>query len=228
MDRSTRARWKGTQRRIGLTGGIATGKSSIGRHLAALGLPVLDADRFAHEALAPGSRGESAVLKRYGARVAAQSDSAIEGPKSNSGINRKALGSIVFNAPDELRWLEQLIHPYVRAQFDAALVRLNEEPTVVLMIPLLFEANLTGLCSEVWVVHCQPQQQIERIQKRDKIDESAAKARIDAQWPIGQKKELADQLIDNSGDAGRWEGQIQHLLNAPMSPRTTHGQGNNL
>jgi dephospho-CoA kinase len=189
---------------------------------------VLDADRFAHEALAPGSKGESAVLKRYGARVTAPCDGAIKELKSNSRINRKALGSIVFNAPDELRWLEQLIHPYVRERFDEALVGLNDEPTVVLMIPLLFEANLTGLCSEVWVVHCQPQQQIERIQKRDGLDESAAKARIDAQWPIGQKQELADQLIDNSGDAGRWEGQIQHLLDAPISLRTTHGQGNNL
>jgi len=224
---SPSARWQGQQRRIGLTGGIATGKSSVGRHLAALGLPVLDADRFAHEALAPGSKGEAAVLKRFGPRVAAQSDSAIEDSKSTGGINRKALGSIVFNAPDELLWLEQLIHPYVRARFDEALVGLNDEPTVVLMIPLLFEANLTGLCSEVWVVHCQPQQQIERIQKRDGLDEAAAKARIDAQWPIAQKQELADQLIDNSGDADRWDEQVQRLLDAPTGLQTSGELGNN-
>ena len=213
---SPSARWQGHQRRIGLTGGIATGKSSVGRHLAALGLPVLDADRFAHEALAPGSNGEAAVLKRYGARVAAPSDTAIRDQKSNSRINRKALGSIVFNAPHEREWLEQLVHPYVRAQFDEALVQLNDEPTVVLMIPLLFEANLTGLCSEVWVVHCKPEQQIQRLQQRDGLDEAAARARIDAQWPIEQKQELADQRIDNSGDAGRWQEQIQRLLKGPL------------
>ena len=209
---SQSARWQGHQRRIGITGGIATGKSSVGRHLAALGIPVLDADRFAHKALAPGSEGETAVLQRYGKRVAAKSDSYIEDPKSNSLINRKALGSIVFNEPDERDWLEQLVHPYVRTCFDEALVQLRDDPTVALMVPLLFESNLTALCSEVWVVHCRPEQQLKRLRQRNGLDEAAARARISAQWPLDRKKALADHLLDNSANAEHWKKQIKHLL----------------
>lgn len=225
---SPSARWQGHQRRIGLTGGIATGKSTVGRHLAALGIPVLDADRFAHEALAPGSKGETAVLKRYGTRVIEQSNSATTDPKNNRRINRKALGSIVFNEPHERRWLEQVIHPYVRGRFNEALVRLNDEPRVVLMIPLLFEANLTGLCSEVWVVHCQPEQQIQRLKERDGLDEAAARTRVNAQWSMERKQELADQLIDNSTCADRWKEQIAQLLEAPKVLPTNRELGNNL
>ena len=209
---SPSARWQGQQRRIGLTGGIATGKSSVGRHLAALGLPVLDADRFAHEALAPGSKGEAAVLKRYGPRVAAQSDSAIEDWKTNSRINRKALGSIVFNAPEEREWLEQLVHPYVRTCFDEALTQLAEETTVVLMIPLLFEANLTNLCSEVWVVFCHPEQQLERLQQRNNLTKDEALARIQTQWPIERKLALSDAAINNCGSLENTQQHVEEAL----------------
>ena len=112
------------QRRIGLTGGIASGKSTVGRLLAARGLPLLDADGFAREALAPGSPGAQAVLARYGT------------------LDRAALGRIVFADAAERQWLEQLVHPLVRARFAAELERLAAAPVVVLMIPLLFEAGL--------------------------------------------------------------------------------------
>ncbi len=209
---SQSARWQGHQRRIGLTGGIATGKSSVGRHLAALGIPVLDADRFAHDALAPGSEGEAAVLQRYGTRVSIRKESSEENPKDTNCINRRALSSIVFNEPNERQWLEQLVHPYVRACFDEALVQLSDEPTVALMIPLLFEANLTALCSEVWVVHCRPEQQLKRLRQRSGLDEAAARARISAQWPLEKKQSLADHLLDNSANIENWKKQIQDLL----------------
>ena len=209
---SPSARWQGHQRRIGLTGGIATGKSSVGRYLAAQGIPVLDADRFAHDALAPGSEGETAVLQRYGARVSTRNECSEQNPKDANRINRRALSSIVFNEPDERQWLEELVHPYVRTCFDEALVQLRDEPIVVLMVPLLFEANLTALCSEIWVVHCRPEQQMQRLRQRNGLDEVAARARISAQWPLDRKKALADHLLDNSANAEHWKKQIKHLL----------------
>ena len=104
--RADDGRWRGSQRRIGLTGGIASGKSSVGRLLADRHqLPVLDADAYAREALAPGSSGARAVLQRYGAAVTADGDTAT--------VDRRALGRLVFTDADERRWLEQLVHPLV-------------------------------------------------------------------------------------------------------------------
>ena len=190
MSRSPR--WCGAQRRIGLTGGIATGKSTVGRLLEAEGLPVLDADHYAREVLAPGRPGTAAVLQRYGDSVRADGT----GPEWPT-IDRGALGSIVFSDPSEKRWLEQLVHPLVRQRFDQALAELTTEPTVVLMIPLLFEAGLEGLCSEIWLVDCDEAQQLERLTQRDGLGTLEAEARIKAQWPLAKKRPLSDVLIDN-------------------------------
>jgi len=158
------------QRRIGLTGGIASGKSTVGRWLEALGWPVLDADHFARDAIGPGQPQTLAVLERYGEVVA------IDG----CAINRAALGRIVFTDASERAWLEQLIHPVVRERFDQALDALEDEPVVVLMIPLLFEAGLTGLCSEIWLVDCDEQQQLARMMQSDGLDAVQARARLGA------------------------------------------------
>ena len=187
-------RWQGSQRRIGLTGGIATGKSTVGRWLEQQGLPVLDADVFAREALSPGSASSKAVLERYGARVQAQG-----GEGQEAVIDRGALGGIVFHDPAEKAWLEDLIHPVVRARFDQELSALSQEPTVVLMIPLLFEAGLEELCSEIWLVDCREAQQLERLMQRDGLSEAEAQARINAQWPMEEKRRMSDYLINNTG-----------------------------
>ncbi len=185
-------RWSGSQRRIGLTGGIASGKSTVARWLEQQGLPVLDADVYAREALAPNTPGAAAVLERYGEVVRAKDST------TNSGvIDRGALGQIVFNAPQEREWLERLVHPLVRQRFDAELAALAAQPAVVLVIPLLFEAGLESLCSEIWLVDCEPEQQLERLMQRDGLNEAAAEARINAQWPLERKRELADRVIDN-------------------------------
>lgn len=185
-------RWSGPQRRIGLTGGIASGKSTVARWLEEQGLPVLDADVYAREALAPGSAGAVAVLERYGETVRA------EGSAPDAGvINRGALGQIVFDAPQERQWLEQLVHPLVRQRFNTELAALGRQPAVVLVIPLLFEAGLQSLCSEIWLVDCEPEQQLERLMQRDGLSHAAAQARINAQWPLERKRKLADRVIDN-------------------------------
>ena len=193
-----------SQRRIGLTGGIASGKSSVGRLLAQQGLPVLDADQYAREALEPDRQATNAVLQRYGSSVQ------IEG---GAAVNRAALGRIVFQDPDERQWLEQLIHPIVRERFNQELSLHDKTPAVVLMIPLLFEAGLESLCSEIWLVDCDASQQLERLIARDGLNPEAAQARIAAQWPLSRKRKLADVLIDNRGMEHNLADQLQQALN---------------
>lgn len=196
-------------RRIGLTGGIATGKSTAARLLTErYGIPVLDADRFARDALAPGTQATLAVLDRYGAVVRAAHP-----PSDAPAIDRQALAQIVFADPAERRWLEQLVHPIVRASFATGLRRLEGEPVVVLMIPLLFEAHLEGLCSEIWVVDCGSEaEQIRRLQLRDAITAEAAASRLRAQMPIAEKLARADRVIHNIGEEGELLAQLERAL----------------
>ena len=202
-------RWQGEQRRIGLTGGIASGKSSVGRVLEQHHhLPLLDADVFAREALAAGSAGTQAVLQRYGTAVQEQS----------GVINRRALGAIVFNNRSEREWLEQLVHPLVRQRFAAELERLAKAPVVVLVIPLLFESGLEVICSETWLVDCDEAQQLERLMQRDQLSEQEATARIQAQWPLTRKRELADQVISNRGTPNELAAALQRSLQAGLTP----------
>ena len=193
------------QRRIGLTGGIASGKSSVAALLETRGCPVLDADLYAREALAPGTSASNAVLARYGERV--QND-------GTSGVDRAGLASIVFNDPNERSWLELLVHPIVQKRFDEALQSLPEAPIVILMIPLLFEAGLEGWCSEIWVVHCTALQQKERLMARNNCTEAEAMQRIEAQWPIDNKVNRADHVINNSGLIDDLQDQLDALLKA--------------
>lgn len=191
------------QRRIGLTGGIATGKSSAAQLLEQHhGLPVLDADLYARQALEPGQPATEAVLERFGPGVVS----------SGGVVDRRALGAIVFNNQDERRWLEQLVHPIVRQRFDQELVQLDTNPAVVLMIPLLFESGLEALCSETWLVDCDESQQLQRLMARDQLNEAEAQARMDAQWPLARKRPLADVLISNRGDAAALNAQLEDAL----------------
>ena len=192
-----------TQRRIGLTGGIASGKSSVGRLLAARGLPLLDADVYAREALVLGSPGAGAVLERYG-----------DGVRATGGeIDRTALGQIVFGDGAERRWLELLLHPIVRACFKAKLQELAAEPVVVLVVPLLFEAGLETICSEVWLVDCDETQQLQRLMARDRLGEADARARIAAQWPLARKRQLADVVLNNRGEPEQLAALVEQALN---------------
>ncbi|MEB3167776.1 MAG: dephospho-CoA kinase [Synechococcaceae cyanobacterium] len=207
LDRLERPRWPGPQRRIGLTGGIASGKSSVGAVLAARGLPVLDADLFAREALAPGRPATREVLARYGPPVQGQ---------EQGSLDRAALGRIVFAQEAERRWLEALVHPLVRERMERELAARAEAPVLVLMIPLLFEVGLEGLCSEVWLVDCEEEQQLRRLMERDGLGEADARERLAAQWPLARKRDLADVVIDNRGAAADLAGRV---------PRTPGGRG---
>ena len=191
------------QRRIGLTGGIASGKSSVAALLEKRGCPVLDADCYAREALAQGTSASNAVVARYGERIKKD---------RTSDIDRAGLAAIVFNDPNERSWLEELIHPIVQQRFDEVLRSLPEAPIVILMIPLLFEAGLEAWCSEIWVVRCTALQQRERLMARNNCTEAEAMQRIEAQWPIDIKVQRADSVINNSGRIDDLHDQLDALL----------------
>lgn len=203
--------------RIGLTGGIASGKSAVARILAEVhGIPVLDADRFAREVLAPGSKATDAVLRHYGPSVGA-SNPATHRPS----LDRAALARLVFADPTERRWLEELVHPLVRKRFDSCLETLKDEPVVVLMIPLLFEAGLDSLCDLIWVVDCgTEQEQWRRLIHRDGLTEPEARQRMAAQWPMALKMARADVVIDNRGSLEDLRANVHQALQASWPQRT--------
>ena len=196
----------GQARRIGLTGGIATGKSTVGRVLAEQhGIPVVDADQLARDVLAPGTGATLAVLQRYGRAVQAG-----DAPPS---LDRPALARLVFADPAERKWLEQLVHPLVRAGFQAELERLKAEPVVVLMIPLLFEAGLECLCTEIWVVECgNEEEQLQRLQTRDGLSREAALARLRVQWPMVEKLARADRVVSTAGSPFERAARVEAAL----------------
>ena len=189
---------------IGLTGGIGTGKTTVSNYLAtAYHLPVLDADVYAREAVQLGSPILDKIVKHYGAEI--------QLPSGN--LNRQRLGEIVFSNPEQKRWLEEQIHPYVRDRFQSELATLTGS-TVVLVIPLLFEAGLTNLVTEIWVVSCSAQQQLKRIQERNSLTLEQAQARINSQLPLTQKVALANVVLDNSSTVDALFKQVDVALNS--------------
>lgn len=186
---------------IGLTGGIATGKSTVSDYLATTyNLPVLDADIYARVAVEIGSPVLDAIAHRY---------SKILLP--DGALNRQKLGQIIFNNPDERQWLEQQIHPAVRDRFVTAIKELSAQ-TVVLVIPLLFEASMTDLVTEIWVVYCSHQQQLERLMQRNKLSLEQAQARINSQMPIAEKCDRAYVILDNSSTQEALLKQVDKAL----------------
>lgn len=179
----------GYRRIIGLTGGIGTGKSTVSRYLAnKYQLPVLDADIYAREAVQKSSPILSAIAQRYGSEIL----------QPDGTLNRQKLGQIVFSNSDERRWLEQQIHPLVRDRLVKEIHELPSQQTAVLVVPLLFEARMTDLVTEIWVVYCSRQQQLERLMQRDNLTLEQTQARIDSQMPIEEKCDRADVVLDNS------------------------------
>lgn len=180
------------QRIIGITGGVGMGKTTVSHYLAqTYRIPVLDADLYAREAVEPGSRVLREIVERYGKSIL----------QSNGQLDRRRLGDIVFSSSAERLWLEQQIHPFVRDRMQADLRRLSAEtyPILVLVIPLLFEARMTDLVTEIWVVRTSPEQQQQRLQQRDQLDFAQVQARINSQMAIERKIQQADLVLDNTG-----------------------------
>ncbi|MBH8576848.1 dephospho-CoA kinase [Nostocaceae cyanobacterium CENA369] len=176
------------KRLIGLTGGIATGKTTVANYLASTySLPVLDADIYARDAVTVGSPILKAIALRIGEQILLPDGS----------LNRQKLGEIIFQQPDERNWIEGLIHPYVADRFKEAIAQ-SSSPRLVLVIPLLFEARMTNLVTEIWVVSCSESQQLQRLIQRNNLSQQQAQARIDSQLSLTKKASLADVVLDNS------------------------------
>lgn len=208
---------------IGLTGGISTGKTTVSDYLATVHqLPVLDADVYAREAVQLGSPVLRAIAHRYGTGILLD----------DGHLNRGQLGNIIFNNPAERRWIEQQIHPYVRRRsiegIQKALKALKRQEIkhnhngqisppkqttpIVLVVPLLFEAKMTDLVTEIWVVHAPRAIEIERLVKRDYLTEEEAIARINSQMPIDEKAARAHVVLDNSSTIDYLVEQIDVAL----------------
>ncbi|PLZ32384.1 dephospho-CoA kinase [Fischerella thermalis WC558] len=177
-----------TKKIIGLTGGIATGKTTVANYLAdAYNLPILDADIYAREAVCVGSPLLDAIATRYGKQILLP----------NGNLDRQKLGEIIFKNPEDRTWIENLIHPYVRDRFQAEIKAFTVE-TLILVVPLLFEAGMTDLVTEIWVVWCSQRQQLARLMQRNHLTFEQAQARIHSQMPIAEKAARADVILDNS------------------------------
>ena len=196
---------KNARRLIGLTGGIATGKSTVARYLAdTYNLPILDADLYARKAVQVGSPILDDIFNRYGSQV----------KLADGSLNRKVLGEIIFNDSAEKLWLENKIHPYVRNQFQSQVEFMASKfKVIVLVIPLLFEAKMVDLVTETWVIYCSPEKQIERLIRRDNLTYQQAIRRIKNQLPIAEKVSKADVVLDNSSSLEFLYQQIDTALN---------------
>lgn len=190
------------------------GKTAVSDYLGSTHhLPVLDADVYAREAVAPGSPILEAIAERYGSGVLLP----------DGQLNRSRLGEIIFNSTPERLWLEQCIHPYVRDRLVRTITTppLNDaqlHPILVLVIPLLFEARMTDLVSETWVVMCTSECQLERLMQREQLTEEQALMRINSQMAIAKKAARADVVIDNSTNLEDLFAQVDAALAKQPKP----------
>jgi dephospho-CoA kinase len=185
---------------IGLTGNIACGKSTVLRRLAELGAEVIDADLVVHALMEPGQPVWAAVRDGFGPGVIAP----------DGRIDRGALAAIVFRDPAELLRLEEMSHPEVRMRIMAQVADAAQRGirTIVIDAIKLFEGGLANHCDEVWVVTCDPAQQLARLMARNGFDEAEARRRIAAQPPQSEKVARADIVIDNSGTLDATRAQV--------------------
>ncbi|WP_204102650.1 MULTISPECIES: dephospho-CoA kinase [Spirulina sp. CCY15215] len=189
--------------RIGLTGGISTGKSTVSQYLDRVySLPILDADIYAREAVDRNSPILTTIAQRYGEGILLP----------DRRLHRQKLGEIIFSHPEERKWLEVQIHPYVRDRFVTELATLNAT-IAVLVIPLLFEADMTNFVNSIWVVSCSPEQQLQRLCDRDGISPEQARSRIDSQIPLTEKIAAANVVLDNSSTVEHLLSQVDAALN---------------
>ncbi|MCE8013378.1 dephospho-CoA kinase [Billgrantia desiderata] len=188
---------------VGVTGGIASGKSTVARAFAALGVPWVDADDVAREVVEPGEPALAEIAERYGERVL----------QANGGLNRRALREIVFADESERRWLESVTHPRIRQRIVAHLERLQAEgaPYVLLVSPLLFESGQSELADRCLVIDVPESLQIARTAARDDVDDAQARAIVAAQMPRSERLARADDVIDNTGSEADLAAQVAEL-----------------
>ncbi|MGG5254819.1 dephospho-CoA kinase [Neobacillus sp. SM06] len=189
---------------VGLTGGIASGKSTVSTMLKEMNIPVIDADVEARLAVGKNEAAYNQIVAEFGTTILLP----------DGEIDRSKLGAIVFHNEQKRQRLNQIVHPEVRRRMtekkEAAIKR--GEEIVVLDIPLLFESKLTYMVDKTILVYVDPKVQLQRLMQRNQFSVEEAKARINAQMPLREKKKLADVRLDNNGSITETKRQLEEIL----------------
>ena len=188
---------------IGITGGIASGKSTVTEFLRQKGFQVVDADAVVHQLQKPGGRLFQVLVERFGEKVLLE----------NGELNRPLLASLIFSNPEEQEWSKRTQGEIIREELAAlrnqfALI----EALFFMDIPLLFEQNYASWFDETWLVYVNRDVQLERLMKRDQISKEAAESRLNSQWPLERKISLASHSLDNNGNQEQLIAQVVQLL----------------
>lgn len=192
---------------VGLTGGVATGKSTVSAMFAALGCLIIDADRLAREVVEPGQPAHTQIVSAFGRGVL----------RPDGGIDRKALGAVVFADPAARARLESITHPAIRARVRARLAELTAagfDGIVILDAPVMVESGDSPDVDRLVVVTADEPAQVARQQARDGLGADDARRRIRSQMPLDEKARLADYLIDNSGELAATEARVREVRRA--------------
>ena len=198
---------KTNQRRIGLTGGIASGKTTITNYIRKhKNIPILDADNLSRELIKPNTYGYKKILDYFGNKIIDNNNN------SEREINRKLLRKIIFKNSESKEWIEKLLHPLIKEKMIEKCKQFKNNQTIVLVIPLLFEAKFEDICTEIWLVKCPKELQKKRLITRDKISEQEAYDSINLQLNFEEKRKFSDIILDNSDDQKKWIKTIRKLL----------------
>ena len=191
--------------KVGLTGGLASGKSHIGREMSRLGCHVAQADQMGHAILAADGEGFAATIEEFGCEILGD----------DGEINRKALGRIVFADPERLAALNAIVHPHVWARqqaFFREVAALDPDGIAVVEAAIMIEVGSHTRYDKLVVAWCPESVQIERFMRRDSATEADARQRLAQQMPLDKKREFADFLIDTSGTLDETNQQVQTLV----------------
>lgn len=195
---------------IGLTGGIATGKSTVSNMLQKRGARIVDADQIAREVVKPGTEGAQKIAKHFGKEFL----------NEKGELNRKKLASLVFQNEQARKDLNSLLHPLIRQRMKEDTQRIfQQDPQAIVVwdVPLLFESRLTDQVDQIIVVYIPESLQLKRLMRRNQLTREEAMRRIRSQWSIEKKKMLADFVIDNRGSIENTERQVDQLWNYLVS-----------
>lgn len=199
---------------LGLTGGIATGKSAVARMLEERGAPVIDADLISRDISVPGSPVLAALVERFGSEIL----------DAEGRLDRAALGRRVFQRPADLEALNAVTHPAI---WKAILAQVAEarlhHPVVVLMAPLLLEHGAEAIVDQVWVVAVHERLQIQRLMERDGFTREEALRRVRSQMPTDEKLARADVVIDNGGTLDETRAQVATAWEEWVAPLLAEG-----
>ena len=198
---------KNNQRRIGLTGGIASGKTTITNYIRKhKNIPILDADDLSRELIKPNTYGYEKILNYFGNQIINNKNN------SEKTINRKLLRNIIFKHAKSKEWIEKLLHPLIKEKMIEECSQYKNNQIILMVIPLLFEAKFEDICTEIWLIKCPRETQKKRLIMRDKISEKEAHETINLQLSFEEKRELSDIILDNSDDQNKWINTIKKIL----------------